>query len=55
MDKTQKQEDKLIFRITSILNYITDENKRAKKAIFVSRKPWEAIWKSICVELNVFI
>ena len=37
------------------LNYITDENKRAKKAIFVSRKPWEAIWKSICEELNVFI
>ena len=35
------------------LNYITDENKRAKKPIFISQNPWEPIWKSICDELEV--
>lgn len=36
------------------LNYITDENKRSKKPIFVSRQPWEPIWRSICDELHVY-
>lgn len=39
--------------MSTTLNYITDENKRAKKPIFVSRKPWEPIWSSICKELEV--
>ena len=34
-------------------NYITDANGRPKKRMFVSRQPWEPIWKSICDELNV--
>lgn len=33
-------------------NYITDSNGRPKKRMFVSRQPWESIWKSICDELN---
>lgn len=39
--------------MAATLSYITDENKRAKKPIFVARHPWEAIWKSICENLNV--
>ena len=39
--------------VNATLSYITDENKRAKKPIFVARHPWEAIWKSICENLNV--
>ena len=40
--------------MSTTLNYITDENKRQKKPILLSRQPWEAIWKCICSELGVF-
>lgn len=39
--------------MAATLNYITDENKRNKKAIFVSKKPWMPIWETMCSELNV--
>ena len=39
--------------MAATLNYITDENKRSKKSIFVSRKPWQPIWDILCNELNV--
>lgn len=37
------------------LNYITDENKRQKKPIFISRNPWQPIWESISKELDVVL
>ena len=41
--------------MSTTLNYITDENKRQKKPILLSRQPWEAIWACICFELRVFL
>lgn len=39
--------------MAATMNYITDENRREKKPVIVSRQPWEPIWKSICNELDV--
>lgn len=39
--------------MAATLNYITDENKRKPKPIFVSEHPWKPIWESICKELDV--
>ena len=35
------------------LDYITDDNKRKRKPIFLSAHPWKAIWDSVAAELDV--
>ena len=39
--------------MATTMNYITDQNQRQKKPVFVSRHPWQPIWQSICKELEV--
>ena len=39
--------------MATTMNYITDQNQRQKKPVFVSRRPWQPIWQSICKELEV--
>ena len=39
--------------MAATLNYITDENKRKQKPIFLSTHPWKPIWDAIATELDV--
>ena len=40
--------------MSATLNYITDDNKRKRKPIFLSTHPWKAIWDSVAAELEVY-
>ena len=40
--------------MSATLNYITDDNNRKRKPIFLSTHPWKAIWDSVAAELEVY-